>query len=187
MNAKTWTIDGTHSQVEFSVKHMMFTTVRGRFDDFEGSVVLDADAPERSSVSVEIEAGSIDTQVDARDQHLRSADFFDVEKYPTITFRSRRVEGDLSEPGNAFTVVGDLTLHGVTREVVLNATFDGTGSDPWGNTRAGFSAETTIDRRDFGLTWNQGLEAGGVLVGQDVKIQLAVQAVKEQALEVAAD
>ncbi|MCG6954648.1 MAG: YceI family protein [Gemmatimonadetes bacterium] len=187
MNANTWTIDGTHSQVEFAVKHMMFTTVRGRFDDFEGTVVLSPNAPERSSVAVEIKTGSIDTQVDARDQHLRSADFFDVEKYPTITFRSRRVEGDLSEPGNAFTIVGDLTLHGVTREVVLNATFDGTGSDPWGNTRAGFSAETTIDRRDFGLTWNQGLETGGVLVGQDVKIQLAVQAVKEQALEVAAD
>jgi polyisoprenoid-binding protein YceI len=187
MNANTWIIDGTHSQVEFAVKHMMFTTVRGRFDDFEGTVVLNPDAPERSSVAVEIKTGSIDTHVDARDQHLRSADFFDVEKYPTITFRSSRVEGDLSEPGSAFTVVGDLTLHGITREVVLNATFDGTGSDPWGNTRAGFSAETTIDRRDFGLTWNQGLKTGGVLVGHEVKIGLAVQALKEQALEVAAD
>jgi len=187
MNASTWTIDGTHSQVEFAVKHMMFTTVRGRFADFEGVVEMDPDTPERSSVEVEIGARSIDTQVDARDQHLRSADFFDVEKYPTITFRSKRVEGDVGKPGSTFTVVGDLTLHGVTREVVLNATFDGTGPDPWGNSRAGFSAETTLDRRDFGLTWNQGLEAGGVLVGHDVKIRLVVQAVKEQLVEVAAD
>lgn len=177
MNAETWTIDSTHSQVGFAVKHMMFTTVRGRFADLEGVVTLDADAPERSSVDVEIRADSIDTQVEGRDQHLRSADFLDVEAHPTLTFRSRRVEGDVSRPGSAFRVIGDLTLHGVTREVVLDATFDGTGTDPWGNPRAGFSAETTIDRRDFGLTWNQGLEAGGVLVGHEVKIQLAVQAI----------
>ncbi len=180
MNTTTWTIDKTHSQVGFAVKHMMFTTVRGRFAELEGSVKLDADAPERSSVEVAIRADSIDTQVDGRDQHLRSADFLDVEKHPALTFRSRRVEGSLSEPGDRFTIVGDLTLHGVTREVVLNATFDGTGADPWGNTRAGFSAEATIDRRDFGLVWNQGLETGGVLVGHDVKIQLGVQAVKQQ-------
>jgi len=185
MNATEWTIDSTHSQVGFAVKHMMFTTVRGRFADLEGNVVLDAENPGRSSVEVEIQAASIDTQVEGRDQHLRSADFFDVDTYPTLSFRSRKVEGAMAASGDAFKVVGDLTIHGVTREVVLDATFDGTGQDPWGGTRAGFSAETTIDRRDFGLTWNQGLETGGVLVGHDVKIQLAVQAVQQQEAAIA--
>ncbi len=185
MNATEWTIDSTHSQVGFAVKHMMFTTVRGRFADLEGNVILDAENPERSSVEVEIQAASIDTQVEGRDEHLRSADFFDVETYPTLTFRSTKIDGLLGEPGGTFTVVGDLTLHGVTREVTLKATFDGKGQDPWGGTRAGFSAETTIDRRDFGLTWNQGLETGGVLVGHDVKIQLALQAVQQQEEEAA--
>jgi polyisoprenoid-binding protein YceI len=184
MSTTTWRIDGAHSEVGFAVKHMMFTTVRGRFAELAGQVVLDGDHPERSSVEVEIQAASIDTEADARDQHLRSADFFDVETYPTLTFRSRRVEGSLAEPGDSFKVIGDLTLHGVTREVVLNATFEGSGKDPWGGTRAGFSAETAIDRRDFGLTWNQGLETGGVLVGHDVKIQLSVQVVEVQEADV---
>lgn len=185
MDTRTWKIDGSHSQVGFAVKHMMFTTVRGRFDEVEGQVVLDQTNPANSSVEVEIQTASIDTQVDARDQHLRSADFFDVENHPTLTFKSRRVEGSLDSAGDTFKVVGDLTLHGETREVVLDATFEGSGKDPWGGTRVGFSAETTIDRRDFGLTWNQGLETGGVLVGHDVKIQLSIQAVQVEAEELA--
>jgi len=184
MNATTWKIDGAHSQVGFAVKHMMFTTVRGRFAELDGRVVFDRHQSENSSVEVEIQAASVDTQADARDQHLRSADFFDVEKYPTLTFLSRRVEGPVAEPGDSFQVIGDLTLHGVTREVVLDATFEGAGKDPWGGTRVGFSAETTIDRRDFGLTWNQGLETGGVLVGHEVQIQLSVQAVELEEAEV---
>lgn len=184
MPKTTWNLDATHSQVGFAVKHMMFTTVRGRFADVEGQVTLDAGTPGASSVEVAIRAASVDTRVEARDNHLRSADFFDVETYPSITFRSREVEGALTEAGDAFTVVGDLTIRGVTREVTLKATFEGTGIDPWGGTRSGFSATTTIDRRDFGLTWNQALETGGVLVGNDVKIELQVQAVQveEEAL-----
>lgn len=180
MSATTWTLDSTHTQVEFSVKHMMFTKVRGRFAGVEGTVRLDAEHPTASSVEVEIDATSIDTRVSDRDRHLRSADFLDVESHPLITFRSRSVEGSLSEPGAAFSVHGDLTIRGVTREVTLAATFEGTGTDPWGGTRAGFSAKTKIDRRDFGLTWNQALETGGVLVGHDVTIELQVQVVQAE-------
>lgn len=177
MSTTTWNLDATHSQVEFAVKHMMFTTVRGRFGDVTGTITLDGDTPARSAVEVTIQAASLDTRVADRDAHLRSADFFDVERYPTLTFRSRRVEGSPAKAGDAFKVVGDLTIRGVTREVVLDARFEGTGTDPWGNARSGFSAEAVIDRRDFGLTWNQALEAGGVLVGHEVKIELQVQAV----------
>lgn len=177
MSATTWNLDATHSQVEFAVKHMMFTTVRGRFAEVEGTVVLDESNPSASSVEVTIDAASIDTRVSDRDAHLRSGDFFDVENHPKLTFRSRRVEGSIGKEGDAFKVVGDLTIRGVTREVVLDARFEGTGTDPWGNTRSGFSASTAVDRRDFGLTWNQALEAGGVLVGHEVKIELQVQAV----------
>lgn len=177
MSATTWKLDATHSTVGFSVKHMMFTTVRGRFDDVAGTITLNANAPERSAVEVTIGVASVDTGVADRDGHLRSGDFFDVESHPTITFRSRRVEGSLAKEGDSFRVAGDLTIRGVTREVVLTATFDGTGTDPWGGARSGFSATTSIDRRDFGLTWNQALEAGGVLVGHEIRIELQVQAV----------
>ena len=179
MSAKQWTIDPAHTQIEFSVKHMMFTTVRGQFSDFEGTVELDTDNPSESSVAVTIDAASVDTGVADRDAHLKSGDFFDVENHPEITFRSTRVSGPIEE-GQPFEVVGDLTIHGVTREVTLEAAFQGTGTDPWGGTRAGFAAETTIDRRDFDLTWNQTLETGGVLVGKEVTISLQVQAILEQ-------
>jgi polyisoprenoid-binding protein YceI len=179
MSTTRWTIDPAHTRVAFSVKHMMFTTVRGRFAEVSGSIeVVDA-APERSAVEVDIEAASIDTHAEDRDAHLRSPDFLDVENHPRVTFRSRRVEGAAEEPGATFRVVGDLTIRDVTREVVLEARFEGTGTDPWGGTRAGFHAETTVDRRDFGLVWNQPLESGGVLVGHDVVIELDVQAVKQ--------
>jgi polyisoprenoid-binding protein YceI len=180
MSRTIWTLDPTHSQVEFSVKHMMFTTVRGRFSAVEGTVELNRDDPGSSSVRVDIDAASIDTRVEDRDGHLRSGDFLDVEAHPTITFRSKEVRGFSAEPDTNFEIVGDLTIRGVTKEVSLDARFEGTGTDPWGGTRAGFSANTKIDRRDFDLTWNQALETGGVLVGHDVKIELHVQAVQEQ-------
>lgn len=180
MSKTIWNLDGAHSQVEFSVKHMMFTTVRGRFREVEGTIRLDTETPQDSSVEISIAVASLDTGVADRDAHLRSGDFFDVEEHSTLTFRSRRVEGSVGNPGDTFKVVGDLTIRGVTREVVLDARFEGTGTDPWGGTRAGFSARTTIDRRDFGLTWNQALEAGGVLVGAEVKIDLQIQAVQRQ-------
>jgi polyisoprenoid-binding protein YceI len=180
MSATTWTIDSDHSQVGFAVKHMMFTKVRGEFTEVEGSLDLDLDGGTDGSVRVEIDAASIDTGTEDRDGHLRSADFLDVENHPKIVFESTRVEGNPTEQGGSFQVVGDLTIRDETREVTLDVTFDGTGQDPWGGTRAGFSASTRIDRRDFGLTWNQALETGGVLVGNQVEIELEVQAVAQE-------
>ena len=181
MSTTTWQIDPTHTAIEFGVKHMMFTTVRGSFGAFEGEVSLDAENPSNSSVAVKIDTSSLDTGVADRDNHLRSGDFFDVETFPQITFRSTSVSGPIVE-GGTFEIVGELTIRDVTREVVLEATFDGTGTDPWGGTRSGFGATTKIDRRDFGLTWNQALETGGVLVGHDITITLQVQAVLQQEL-----
>jgi polyisoprenoid-binding protein YceI len=175
----TWQIDPNHSLAEFSAKHMMITTVKGRFGKVSGTITVDERNPDRSRVEAEIEAGSIDTRADQRDQHLRSGDFLDVEHYPSITFRSRRVEGTSKNPGDEFRVIGDLTIRGTTREVRLDAVYEGTGKDPWGGERVSFSAKTKIDRRDFGLTWNQALEAGGVLVGNEIKISIEVQAVKQ--------
>ncbi len=176
--AATWNIDPTHSLVEFSAKHMMITTVKGRFGDVKGTLAIDEANPDRSSVEVEIAAASIDTRTEQRDAHLRSADFLDVETHPSIIFRSRRVEGAANRPGDEFRVVGDLTIRGTTREVTLDASYDGRGRDPWGGERVSFSARTKVDRRDFGLTWNQALEAGGILVGNDIKIEIEVQAVR---------
>ena len=175
----SWKIDPAHTLVEFTAKHMMITNVRGRFANVEGKIVVDEAKPSRSSVEVEIDAASIDTRAEQRDQHLRSADFLDVENNPKLTFRSTKVEGASLEPGKSFRVTGDLTIHGTTREVVLDATFEGRGRDPWGGERVSFSADTKIDRRDFGLTWNAALEAGGVLVGNEIKIHIEAQAVLE--------
>ena len=174
----TWQIDPAHSAVEFAVKHMMFTTVRGRFKDVKGTIEVDETRPDRSSVHVEIGAASVDTGVADRDGHLRSADFLDAASYPSITFRSKRVEGAMNKEGDKFKVAGDLTIHGTTIEVVLDCQFEGTGKDPWGGTRGGIRATATIDRRDWGLKWNQALETGGILVGNEVRIELEVQAVK---------
>jgi polyisoprenoid-binding protein YceI len=172
----TWQIDPAHTTVGFSAKHLMITTVRGRFADLRGSIQLDESDITRSAVEVEIATASIDTRTEQRDAHLRSADFLEVEKFPTITFRSRRVEkvGD-----DRYHVVGDLTIRDVTREVTLDVIDEGRGRDPWGGERAAFSATTKIDRRDFGLTWNQALETGGVLVGNEIKISIDAQAVKQ--------
>ena len=174
----TWTIDPAHTLVEFSAKHMMITTVKGRFADVKGTVVIDEANPDRSSVEAEMAVASISTGVEQRDGHLRSADFLDADNFPAITFVSRRVEGAYTVPGETFRVVGDLTIRGTTREVTLEASYDGRGRDPWGGERVSFNATTKIDRRDFGLTWNQALETGGILVGNEIKISLEVQAVK---------
>lgn len=176
----TWTIDAVHTHVEVAVKHMMITTVRGRFPDVRGTITVDEENPGNSGVEVTIDAAGIDTRNEDRDAHLRSEDFLDAGKYPEITFRSTKIEGAHDQPGEPFRVVGDLTIRGETREVVLDATYEGTGEDPWGGTRAGFSASAEIDRRDFGLRWNQALETGGVLVANRVKIELEVQAVRQE-------
>lgn len=173
-----WDIDPAHSSVEFAVKHMMFTTVRGRFKDVSGTLEVDEARPDDSVVEVELATASIDTGVDKRDDHLRSGDFLNVENHPKITFRSTRIEGASTEPGSEFKVVGDLTIRGTTREVVLDATFGGRGTDPWGKERFGVAASAKIDRRKWGIEWNQALEAGGILVGNEVKIELEVQAVQ---------
>jgi polyisoprenoid-binding protein YceI len=179
MPHRSWKLDPAHTQVELAVKHMMFTKVHGRFGDVKGVLEIDDENPDASRVHVEIDAKSIDTGVGNRDDHLRSADFLDVESHPTITFESKRVEGAMHEEGDAFQVVGDLTIRGTTREVTLDATFRGRGKDPWGDERTGFEASTEIDRRQWGLEWNQALERGGILVGNKVKIELGVQAVEQ--------
>jgi len=175
-----WSLDPTHTLVEFSTKHMMITTVKGRFANLSGTIIADEENPSASSVEVEIEAASIDTGVEQRDEHLRSGDFLDVETHPTITFRSKRLEGAYGEVGDEFRLVGDITIRGTTREITLDVSFEGRGKDPWGGERASFSATGKIDRRDFGLTWNQAMEAGGVLVGHALKLSIEVQAVKAE-------
>lgn len=177
----TWQLDPAHSTIEFAVKHMMFTTVRGRFKDFSGAIHVDERNPDASRVEVEIEAASIDTGVNDRDNHLRSADFLDVEKYRKITFRSRRVDGAYKKDGDRFSVTGDLEIRGKAIPVTLDVTFEGIGKDPWGKQRSGFAARTEIDRREWGLRWNQALETGGVLVANTLKIEIEAQAVKQDA------
>lgn len=174
-------IDTTHSSIDFSIRHLVIAKVRGRFAKFSGVIELDAADVSKSSVSVEIEAASISTNEEKRDAHLRSPDFFDVENYPLITFTSKRVEAD----GSDLRVTGALAIHGVTHDVVLAAESLGATRDPWGNDRIAFAAKTTIDRKEFGLRWNQVLEAGGVMVGDKVEIGLDVQAVRVAA-EIAA-
>ena len=171
----TWQIDPTHSLVEFSVRHLMFSTVKGRFTSIKGTILDAGDTPTLSSVDVEIDAASVNTGDDKRDAHLRGADFFDVEHFPTITFKSTRIVGSRDE----FTLIGDLTLHGVTREVSLDATLNGTGVSPFGQTVAAFSAQTKINRKDWGLNWNVALETGGVLVSDQFKVEIELEAVKQ--------
>ena len=178
MATTTWQIDPTHTTLELAVKHMMFTTVRGRIKGLSGTIVVDEENPANTTINVEAEAATLDTGVADRDTHLRSADFLDVENHPAITFRSKRIDGALQNEGDKFTITGDLTIRGVTKEVTLDAQFEGTGKDPWGGTRAGARATGKIDRRDWGLVWNQALETGGILVSNDVRIEVEVQAVK---------
>lgn len=172
----TWKLDPSHSSVEFSAKHLMITTVRGTISDVDGTIQIDEKNPASSSVEAVLKAGSIDTRSEQRDDHLRSADFLDVANFPAITFKSKRIQGSKEE----FKLTGDLTIRGTTKEVVLDVTFEGSGKDPWGGERVGFSATGKIDRREFGLTWNQALETGGVVVGNEIKIRIEAQATKTE-------
>src|SRR6266446_1209681 len=182
MSAGIWNIDPSHSSISFAVRHMVVSKTRGRFAKFEGQIRFDPENPAASSVEVTIDPASIDTADAQRDAHLRSADFFDVEKFPTASFRSTRIEG---LPGDRYRITGNLMIHGVTKTVVLDATYEGSGKDPWGGERAGFVASTSIDRKDFGLERNQALETDGLLVGEKVELTLEVEAVKQAAQKVA--
>jgi polyisoprenoid-binding protein YceI len=182
MAIETWEIDSSHSGIHFSVRHMVVAKVRGQFARWSGSFVAESGDLSRAKVQVVIDASSIDTGVAERDTHLKSADFFDVARFPEITFKSTRVEAQGEE---AMRVTGDLTIRDVTREVVLEVESAGQTKDPWGHVRAGFTAKTAVDRKDFGLTWNQVLEAGGVMVGDRVTIEIDVEAVRQTASEAA--
>lgn len=172
-NKTTYGIDKAHSEATFQVRHLL-TRVRGRFSDFEGTIDLDEAAPEQSSVRFEIRAESIDTNEQARDTHLRSDDFFAVDRFPSITFESTRI---VKKGEEQFDVTGPLTIRGVTKEITVPVTFLGKAKDPWGNERLAFEAEYTLNRKDYGLNWNAVLETGGFLVGDEVKIAVSVQAV----------
>ena len=174
-----WQLDPAHSSVEFSVKHMMMTTVRGRFKAVQATLTGDRDHPEDAGVQATINVASIDTGVTDRDGHLRGPDFFDAEQFPQITFRSIQIEKPPKEEGDRFRVVGELTIRDASMEVVLDCEYEGRGNDPWGNTRAGFSFRTELDRRDWGLKWNQALETGGVLVANKVRVEGEVQFVRQ--------
>jgi polyisoprenoid-binding protein YceI len=170
---RTFAIDKSHSEALFTVRHLI-TKVRGRFKEFEGTIQLDQAHPEQSSVAFTIDAASVDTNELNRDTHLRSADFFHVEQFPTITFTST---GITATGEDRYDVAGRLSIHGVSKNVVLPVDFAGFAHDPWGNERAGFEGELTLNRKDFGLNWNAALETGGFLVGDEVRITLSIQAI----------
>ena len=175
--ATTWTIDPDHSNVGFKVRHLMVSNVKGNFDKHTATVEINDKDITKSKVEVSIDTNSINTNVQKRDEHLRSADFFDVAKYPTMTFVSKKVAKAAKD---RLKVTGDLTLHGVTRQVVLDVdAISKESKDPWGNIRRGTTATTKIDRKDFGLTWNKGLETGGVLVGDEITITLEIEMIRK--------
>ncbi|MFQ5498393.1 MAG: YceI family protein [Candidatus Zixiibacteriota bacterium] len=173
--ADDWKVDGVHSSVNFSVRHMIISNVKGTFGDISGDVGFDGKNVEAGSVAFTIQIASIDTDNEKRDKHLRSEEFFNAEKYPTMSFASKEVRADSS---SKFILTGDLTLKDVTKEVSFMCEFNGVVTDPWGNTRAGFSAESTIDRQEFNITWSNTLDGGGLVVGNDVKISLEIEIVK---------
>ena len=179
----SWVIDPSHSEINFTVRHMMISNVRGRFEKFTGLVDFNEDNPAQSSVDVQIETASVYTKDEKRDGHLRSADFFDAETYPVLTFKSTRVEKVDDHHGRIY---GDLTLRDLSRQVVLDAEYNGQMKSPWGSTSAGFSATTKINRKDWGLTWNVGLETGGWLVGDEITINIELEIVKQAAPEAVA-
>ena len=175
--AENWKIDPVHTAVEFKIKHLMISWVKGTFTDVQGAVIFDEAEPEKAAVNIQIATASVDTGNKKRDDHLRSPDFFDVASYPVMSFVSKEVTVANGIPTQ---INGELTLHGKTRAVTLDVEeFSSTITDPWGNTRRGASASTTINRKDFGLTWNKALEAGGVVVGEEVRISLEVELIKE--------
>jgi polyisoprenoid-binding protein YceI len=171
--AQTYAIDKTHSEVAFQVRHLL-TTVRGRFTEFAGTVVLDQEHPEQSSASLTIDASSVDTGTPDRDTHLRTDDFFAVGTHPVLTFTSSRV---VKTGDDTYDVVGTLTIRGIAKEITLPVTYLGTAKDPWGKLRGGFEASIMLNRKEFGLTWNAALETGGFLVGDKVRITLSIQAI----------
>lgn len=175
MSASNWTIDLSHSSFAFTVRHLMVSKVRGNFGAFSGALSLDLDAPANSSATVEVDAATISTRDDKRDGHLKSPDFFDVAKFPKIAFTSTSVAAKDKEH---FTVVGDLTMHGVTKPVTLDVEYAGTQKDPWGGQRAGFSVTGTLDRKEFGLAWNQALDSGGVVLSDKVTLDLEIEAIQ---------
>ncbi len=173
--AGTWALDPAHTSVEFQAKHLMVAKVKGHFAGAQGALEI-AEDPTQSSAEITIDATTLTTGVADRDAHLKSADFLEVDAYPEITFRTSALEHD---GGSEWKLRGELSIHGVTRPVTLETEYNGVGADPWGGTRAFFSAETKIDREDWGLTWNQALEAGGWLVGKEIKIAIEVEAVRQ--------
>lgn len=175
-----WKIDPAHSQIDFAVRHMMISNVRGRFEKFSGNVNFNEEEPEKSSVEAQIEAASINTREEGRNAHLRSADFLNAEKFQYLTFKSKRIEMVDKQRGRIY---GDLTIRDVTREVVLDTYYAGQSKSPDGKTSAGFTATTSINRTDWGLTWNVALETGGLLVGEEIKIEIEIEIVKQEATE----
>ncbi|MCM3616029.1 YceI family protein [Sutcliffiella horikoshii] len=174
--AKTvWNVDKSHSTVDFSVKHMMFATVKGGFQEYDATIVADPTDLTTADIEFTVDVASIDTRSSDRDAHLRSADFFDVDNHPKMTFKATTIE---KTDDNEYNVTGDLTLRGSTKSETFSVVFEGTGQDPWGNEKAGFAVEGKLKRSDYGLTWNAPLEAGGVLVGDQIKIALQLQAAK---------
>ena len=169
-----WNIDPDHSLIEFRVAHMVVSKTAGRFTDYRGFVEMDADAKTVKAIEATINAASIDTNHDKRDAHLRQADFLDVTQFPTMTYKLKSAK----KQGNTFTAIGDLTLRGITKEVLLIGALNGIAKDPWGNTRAGFSADGTLNRKDFGMVWSKALDNGGLVVGNDVQIHLEIECIK---------
>jgi polyisoprenoid-binding protein YceI len=173
-NTTTWQIDAAHSNVEFAVRHLMISSVRGRFSEVSGTITVPGDDFAQAQVHATIGIASIDTRQDQRDTHLKSPDFFDVEKFPLMTFVSRRVEQQRGRE-DRYKLIGDLTIHGVTREIALDVTLEGRTRDPYGLSRVGFTATGKLNRSDYGLTWNQALETGGVVVGDEIKLTIDAQ------------
>lgn len=169
-----WNIDPDHSLIEFRVAHMLVSKTTGRFTDYSGFVVMDADAKTLTAIEATIQAASVDTHHEKRDAHLRTADFLDITRFPTMTYKlkSARIQGD------TYSAVGEFTLRGVTKDITLAGTFNGATKDPWGNTRAGFSVEGKLNRKDFGMVWNKTLDNGGLVVGEDVQIRLEIECIK---------
>lgn len=174
MSTQTYAFDFTHSSVGFTVRHMVVSKVHGKFAKWGGTLNLDTADLTQSSVDVQIETASIDTGVGQRDDHLRSPDFFDAPSHPLMTFKSRRVE---RAAGDEYRIIGDLTIRGTTKEVALTTEFGGQQKSPWGDVRVGFSGKTSVDRRDFGLTWNKAIEAGSFVVGDKIEITIEVEAI----------
>jgi polyisoprenoid-binding protein YceI len=172
----TWKIDPAHSHVGFAIKHLMIATVRGSFTQVQGTVTVDESDPTTASIEVTIPTASVTTGDEKRDAHLRSADFFDADRFPNMTFRSKRVD---QVSGDSFRVIGDLTIRDVTKEVILDVELLGRAKDPWGQEKAGFEATTKFKRGEYGLTWNAALETGGVLVGDDVKVSIEAELTKQ--------